>query len=141
MPLVTLIGEKLAVEGNEFIYIGPNNECRNCKLKTVCFNLKTGRRYRITSVREKRHNCNIHEGNAAVVEVQELPIITAVDKKYSEGEKIKFEREKCKSIGCVNYELCSANVNKDKNYRIIKIYENIECPFGYDLKKAELSDE
>ena len=141
MPLVTLIGEKLAIEGCEFVYIGPNNECRSCKLKTVCFNLKPGRVYKITSVREKRHNCSIHEGNAAVVEVQELPITTAVDKKLSEGDSVKFEGEACKSIGCINFELCSTTLSKDKKYRIIKIYENIECPMGLELKKVELSEE
>ena len=141
MPLVTLIGEKLAVDDCEFVYIGPNNECRNCKLKTVCFNLKPGRKYKITSVREKRHNCSIHEGNAAVVEVQEMPIIVAVDKKFSEGDKIKFENDTCRSIGCANFELCSINLGKDKNYKILKIYEDIECPLGNKLKKVELSDE
>ena len=75
MPLVTLIGEKLAKKDEEFIYIGPNNECRNCKLKTVCFNLKPGRKYRITNIRDKRHNCNVHEGTAAVVEVQDIKLI------------------------------------------------------------------
>jgi uncharacterized protein (UPF0179 family) len=141
MPLVTLIGEKLAEEETEFIYLGPNNECRNCKLKTVCFNLKPGRKYKITSVRDKRHNCNVHEGNAAVVEVKEMPIITAIDKKLSEGSKIKFNNKECKNIGCVNYELCSVILQKDKNYKIIKTYESIECPIGYDLQKAELSED
>lgn len=141
MPLVTLIGEKLAIEDCEFVYIGPNNECRNCKLKTVCFNLKPGRKYKITSVREKRHNCSIHEGNAAVVEVQELPIVTAVDKKLSDGDNIKFEGEACRSIGCINFDLCSISLSKDKNYKIIKVYENIECPMGLELKKVELSEE
>ena len=141
MPLVTLIGEKLATQDCEFIYLGPNNECRNCKLKTVCFNLKPGRKYKITSVRDKRHNCSIHEGNAAVVEVQEMPIIAAIDKKHSEGENIKFELEACRSIGCANFILCSTNLSKDKNYKIIKIYEDLECPMGRELKKVELSDE
>ena len=141
MPLVTLIGEKLAKEENEFTYLGPNNECKNCKLKTVCFNLKLGRRYKITNVRDKRHNCNVHEGTAAVVEVKEMPIITAVDKKLSEGSEAKIEYKKCKSIGCVNYELCSVVLQKDKNYKITKIYESIDCPIGYELQKAELSDE
>ena len=141
MPLVTLIGEKLANEGNEFIYIGPNNECRNCKLKTVCFNLKPGRRYKITNVRDKRHNCNVHEGTTAVIEVQELPILTAIDKELSEGSKVKIENRECKSIGCVNYELCSVILQKDKNYKITKIYEGIDCPIGYKLQKAELSEE
>lgn len=141
MPLVTLIGEKLAKEENEFTYLGPNNECKNCKLKTVCFNLKSGRRYKITNVRDKRHNCNVHEGTAAVVEVQEMPIITAIDKKLSEGSEAKIEDRKCKSIGCVNYELCSVVLQKDKKYKITKIYESIDCPIGYELQKAELSEE
>ena len=141
MPLVTLIGEKLAKEGAEFIYLGPNNECKNCKLKTVCFNLKPGRRYKITNVRDKRHNCNVHEGTAAVVEVQEMPIVTAIDKKLSNGSKVKIEEKECNSIGCVNYELCSVALQKDKKYKITKIYESIDCPIGYELQKAELSEE
>ena len=73
MVLVTLVGEQLAVEGEEFTYLGSNNECRNCQLKTVCFNLKPGRKYRITKLRDKHHDCNIHEGKVIVVEVEELP--------------------------------------------------------------------
>ena len=140
MPLVTLIGEKLAKKDNEFIYIGPNSECRNCKLKTVCFNIKSGRKYKITNVRDKRHNCNIHEGIAAVVEVQDLPITIAVDSKLSEGSTIKIDSKGCKSIGCNNYELCNVSLNKEKKYKIIKIIEKIDCPLDYDLNKVELSE-
>jgi len=75
MPLVTLIGEKLANEGNKFIYLGPNNGCGKCKLKTVCFNLKQGKGYKITKIRDKRHGCDVHDGDVVVVEVQELPTI------------------------------------------------------------------
>jgi len=140
MPLVTLVGEKLAKIDCEFIYIGPNNECRNCKLKTVCFNLKPGRKYKITNIRDKRHNCNVHEGTAAVVEVQDLPIIIAIDSKLSEGDAIKIEGKDCRSIGCVNYDLCNSPPNKDKKYKIVKIFEKIDCPLDYDLKKAEISE-
>lgn len=140
MPLVTLIGEKLAKKETEFIYLGPNNECRNCKLKTVCFNLKPGRKYKITNVRDKRHNCNVHEGTTAVVEVQEMPIITAIDKKHSEGDETKISVKDCNSIGCINYELCNIILQKDKKYKITKIYGKIECPLGYELQKVEISD-
>ena len=140
MPLVTLIGEKLAVEEKEFTYLGPNNECKNCKLKTVCFNLKPGRTYRITNVRDKRHNCNVHEGTAVVVEVQETPLFLAINKNLSEGDKYKIENKKCKSIGCNNYKLCNVILQKDKKYKIKKIYESIDCPLEYDLQKAELSE-
>ena len=138
MPLVTLIGEKLAKIDEEFIYLGPQNDCRNCKLKTVCFNLKQGRHYKITNIRDKRHNCNVHEGSAAVVEVQELPIYTSIDKKLSEGDTTKIDKEKCKSIGCPNYDLCDIVLRKDKKYKIVTIYEDVDCPMGLNLKRAEL---
>jgi len=138
MPLVTLIGEKLAIEETEFIYLGPQNDCRNCKLKTVCFNLKKGRRYKITNIRDKKHNCNVHEGSAAVV--QELPIFTSISSKLSEGKIEKIEREECKSIGCPNYDLCSISLQKDRKYKIEKIYEKIDCPKEYDIQRAELSE-
>ncbi len=141
MPMVTLIGEKLAKEGDEFIYLGPNNDCRNCKLKTVCFNLKPGRRYKITNVREKRHSCTIHEGNAAVVEVQELPILAAVDNKLSKGLTSKIEKQECGNIGCEHYDLCcNIALQKDKSYKITKTYKQIDCPIGNELQKAELAD-
>jgi len=140
MPLVTLIGEKLAIEGIEFEYIGPNNDCRNCKLKTVCFNLKPGRRYKITNIRDKKHSCNVHEGAAAVVEVEELPIITSIDKKYKKGEETKIIKIDCKSIGCDNYEICRINVQKDKKYAIVNLIKDIDCPLDYNLNKAELKE-
>jgi len=141
MPLVTLIGEKLAIKDSEFIYIGPNNECRNCKLKTVCFNLKTGRKYKITNVRDKKHNCNIHEGTTIVVEVQEIPIIISTDENLKEGSTTKIKVINCRSIGCPNYEICNKTINKEKNYRIEKIIEKIECPLGHTLQKVEISEE
>ena len=141
MTLVTLIGEKLAKEDEEFIYLGPNNDCRGCKLKTVCFNLKPGRRYKIIDIRDKRHSCGLHEGNAAVVEVQELPIIAAIDKELTEGKTAKIERKECKNIGCNNFELCNnLALQKDRNYKITKIYEGLDCLIGYELQKAELTD-
>jgi len=94
MTLVTLIGEKIAKEEDEFTYLGPANDCKNCKLKTVCFNLKPGRRYKIIKVRDKKHTCNTHEGNASVVEVSELPIIAAIDKKLSEGSITQIEKKR-----------------------------------------------
>jgi len=141
MPLVTLIGEKLAKENDEFIYLGPQNDCKNCKLKTVCFNLKPGMCYKIIKVRDKRHSCSVHDGNAAVIEVKELPIITAIDKKISEGDITKIEKKECNNIGCKNYRLCfGIRMQQDKQYKVEKIYESMECPEGYKLQKAELSD-
>jgi len=141
MALVTLIGEKLAKKDCEFIYIGPNNDCRNCKLKTVCFNLKKGRKYKITNIRDKKHNCNVHEGTAIVVEVQELPLITTISDKHKQNTKTKIEKDQCNSIGCKYYDLCSIPIQNDKTYNIVKIFEKIDCPLGYKIQKAELKEE
>jgi len=140
MPMVTLIGEKLAEKDTEFTYIGPNNDCRNCKLKTVCFNLKIGRKYKIIGIRDKRHSCNVHDGNAAVVEVQELPLLAAIDKNLKKGTKTKIELRNCINIGCENLELCNnPAIKKDKECEITKVFEEIKCPIGQNLQKAEIS--
>jgi uncharacterized protein (UPF0179 family) len=138
---VTLIGEKLAKEGNEFIYNGPNNECRNCKLKTVCFNLKQAREYRIIKVRDKQHSCNVHEGKVVVVEVNMLPIFASIDKKISEGSETKINKIECKNIGCDFFKTCVNNVIiKDKKYVIKKYYEKIDCAEDLELYLVELAD-
>jgi hypothetical protein len=141
MALVTLIGEKLAKEGEEFIYLGPNNECRNCKLKTVCFNLKPKRQYRITKIREKQHNCGLHEGKVVVIEVSEIPFTAAINKKLSEGTRTKVDKKECKNIGCINFETCTnIAVQKGKTYTVKKVFEKIDCPRNYELYRAELTD-
>ena len=140
MALVTLIGEKLAKVNLEFVYLGPQNDCRNCKLKTVCFNLKQNRRYKITKIRDKRHNCNVHEGAVSIIEVQELPILTCVDKKLTKDDKSKIETKNCDNIGCKYHKLCTVKLNKDKEYKIIQTFESIDCPIGLNLQKAELTD-
>ena len=141
MPLVTLIGENLAIKDMEFIYRGANSECRNCKLKTVCFNLKPGRRYKITNIREKQHHCNVHNGNVVVVEVSELPITTTIEEKASKGAKIKVERKDCRHIGCDSFEICTnAALQKGKTYTVKEVYDKITCPAGYELYKIDIVD-
>jgi len=140
MPLITLIGEHLAVAGETFEYLGPNNDCRNCKLKTVCFNLKPGRNYEIVNVRDNKHSCTIHEGFVVPVEVKELPLYSAVPGGLSEGSSTNLETLTCKHIGCSWYELCTnAALQKDKQYSVVKLYETLICPKGYNLQKAEIT--
>ena len=140
MPLVTLIGEKLAKENLEFIYLGPNNECKNCKLKTACFNLKKGGRYRIKKIRDKHHDCSVYEKGVRVVEVEELPLIAAVDTKFVEGATLKIDTE-CPHRACDNYMICNPMaIQRDKKYTVAKIIEKIDCPVGKKLNKVELRE-
>jgi len=139
MTFVTLIGKKLAKKGNEFVYLGISKDCRGCKLKMVCSNLKEGRRYRITKVRDKHHDCSLYEGGVVAVEIEKLPIITTVSRESAEGTAVTYKEVVCDDIGCENYLLCHPGV-KEKKYKIIEVIGDVECPLGYDLKKVALDD-
>lgn len=139
MPRITLIGEKQAIVENEFIYLGPNSDCGNCKLKNVCFNLTPYKLYKITKVRDKKHQCNIHEGSAIVVELEEIPIVAGIEKKISEGSTASIKNKNCKKIDCENYYICNnISIKENQKYKVYKIIGKIKCPIGYNLQKAEL---
>ncbi|MCJ7697406.1 MAG: UPF0179 family protein [Thermoplasmata archaeon] len=141
MVLVTLVGEQLAVEGEEFTYLGSNSECRNCQLKTVCFNLKPGRKYRITKLRDKHHECSIHEGKVVVVEVEELPLTVAIIKELTEGSTTTVEKKECKNIGCDSFEICTSTaLQNGKIYTVNKVYGKMECPKHHVLYKVDVTD-
>ena len=126
-------------EGLKFIYLGTLNECRNCKLKNVCFNLKPGTLYIVNKVRDKKHQCNIHQGDTFVVEVHEIPITTSINKRLSEGSISIIKKNECKKIECKNYHMCHFNfIFNDEKYKILKIHGNIECPLGYKLNIADI---
>jgi len=137
--MITLIGKELAKEGLEFQYLGPLLECRNCKLKNVCFNLDEGKWYRITGVRDKEHDCKVHdEGKVVTVEVEELPIPLAVGAKgVVEGETLTFKPVNCKEYECEFYELCHPlGLREGTKIKIEKIVEDIKCPKNKSLKKV-----
>jgi len=139
MTFVTLIGEKLAKKGNEFVYFGITQQCRGCKLKMVCSNLKEGRKYRIIKVRDAHHECGLYEGGVVAVEIEKLPTITTIGKESAEGTKVTYKEVECNNVGCENYKLCHPGV-KEKKYNIIGVIEDVECPLGYELKKVALDD-
>ncbi len=142
MTLVTLIGEKTAKNDEEFIYLGPNNNCKNCKIKTVCFNLKKGRHYKVTKVRDKHHDCAVHERGVRVVEVEELPISMAVDVKLGKGDIITLDENKCSYRACENFERCMPRaLQPEKQYGVVKVLEEkISCPLEKDLHMVEITE-
>ncbi|HHE75586.1 MAG TPA: UPF0179 family protein [Candidatus Aciduliprofundum boonei] len=128
--MITLIGQSLAKEGFEFQYRGPLLECRSCKLKNVCFNLDEGKWYRITKVRDKEHECKIHEGGKVVtVEVEEIPVPIAIStKNVVEGETIAYKPINCKEYACEYYHFCHPLGLRDGfKIKIVKVVDNIEC--------------
>ena len=141
MVIVTLAGEDLAKEGLEFKYVGANSECRNCQLKTVCFNLKPGRSYRITKLRDKRHNCTVHDGQVVVVEVEELPLSGMVDSEVSEGTAVTLQKLKCRYLSCPYFEVCTnPAIQPDRKYVVNKKYEKVDCPKGATLYRVDVKE-
>ncbi len=83
----------------------------------------------------------MHDGGVRVVEVEELPIVAAVNKDARLGSKVKIETMDCMHLDCENYELChNPAIQENKSYKILKILEPINCLDGRSLVKAELSD-
>lgn len=133
--VVTLVGVKMAKEGNEFIYYGTTNTCKNCKLKTVCSNLEEGRIYKILRIREKKHDCPLHEGGVIAVEVEKIPYEVNVKDQEAEATSISFKPTRCNEFSCNEYQICNSKI-KEKEYRILRVLGEVECAKGYKLKKV-----
>ena len=140
MVLVTVVGELQCRKGLEFVFGGPLAECRDCKVRNVCFHLEEGRIYRVTAVRDVHHECKVHEGGVRVVEVEKVPTRAAIDKSAAvEGSLITFEESDCDWIGCENFRVCRpAGASEGMKFRVISVGEELGCPRGRALRVALL---
>jgi uncharacterized protein (UPF0179 family) len=132
MVTITLIGERQAQTGLVFVYKGFVPECRECKLKAVCFNLDPGGTYRVKAVREVHHDCKMHEDGVRVVEVEKLPAMVRVAQKYAlEGSTITYDEVKCKNLGCQSYRTCHpVALEKGCKYKVKEVHGEVSCPEG-----------
>jgi uncharacterized protein (UPF0179 family) len=138
---VTLIGVDLAKPGLEFVYEGEAEECSPCKVKKACNNLHKGRKYRIVTVRQTRHECPVHMNGAVTVEVAEAPVTALIG---SEGaitnSRIKFEFS-CNRAECRSYDLCHPDgIVEGEKYVVAEVLGNAPdiCEKGRTLKLVDL---
>jgi uncharacterized protein (UPF0179 family) len=138
--VVTLVGETQAKMGIHFLFRGSLPECRDCKRKTVCFNLEEDTLYEIIGVRDKHHDCNIHEGGVRVVELKKSPIQTTLDSRHAiEGATVTLERDECLQRGCEHYSVCFVlGTNNNKKFKVAKIEGDVTCPDKRNLKMVLL---
>lgn len=141
--IITLIGEKQAKVGNEFIFRGGAKECEGCKLKKTCLNLNEGGKYRITGVRNTgKHDCFVHDSGVCAVEVIEVPVELSVEsRKAIKGSTIIFEPPSCRVSSCEHYELCHPpGIKKSDRLTIIDVENGIiePCTEEYILKAVEI---
>jgi len=140
MVLITLIGETQARIGNRFYFMGPLTECKECRLRGVCFNLEPGSLYEVTALRDTIHECPVHEGSVRVVEVERKPILAAVGSKQAiDGSTVTFEGKRCDNLGCENRNYCIPMSIKDgTKLRIVDIIGDVECPNGESMMLIKL---
>jgi len=140
MVLLTVIGRRLAKPGSEFIFIEPNSNCKECKVKTICFHLGAGVKYRIVNVRDVVHECQQHEDNVVIVEVEEVPREVVIPKKQAmEGTTITIELPKCRERGCQYYRLCyPVGMESGMKRQVIEVLDKVKCPDGQDRVKVIL---
>ncbi|WP_297070007.1 UPF0179 family protein [Thermococcus sp.] len=129
MAIITLVGEKLARPGVEFIYYGPAEPCRTCKLAGVCVgNLEPGRRYKILRVRSMpSHSCPLHEGKVRVVEVVEPSVEVAVEPRLAiAGSVITLEFSECGDLEKADLFHPEGLFGGD-HVKVIEVLGDVEC--------------
>ncbi|MFP3255009.1 MAG: UPF0179 family protein [Thermoplasmata archaeon] len=139
MVSIALVGKRMAKKDFVFQYLGSIQDCRDCPLRNICFLLSPGKYYRIINVREKEHQCKIHDLNKVVtVEVEEIPVPIAIDKKMAiEGSTTAILNKDCDNIYCPNFDLCNLPwVKENMKVKIENVGENLKCPKGKDLVKV-----
>lgn len=139
--MITLIGEKLANEGESFIFYEPAEECSKCRFKPSCIDsLEEGHKYVITEVRDVEQKCPIHEGEkvkVVVVEKGETTILTD-SKGVFEGSSFEFNRKGCSNKDCDYRDMCfPEEIAKGEKCVYIKDLGKFkDCPRGNSLIKC-----
>ncbi len=138
--LITMVDATRATPGYAFINFGAPEECVDCSLVGVCIgNLEPGRKYRISTLREKEHRCRVF-GKVRVVEVEEEAVAGAVSKSQAYlGAKIEYEPLACGKIFCRNYKYCvPEGLMKGDNCRVEEVIEDLKCEKGFSLQLVTL---
>lgn len=141
MVQVTLVGERQATVGHEFVYRGPQSECRPCKVKAACLNQEVGRRYRVVHVRDVSHPCLLNEERVRVVEVElappnlSLPVRAGV-----EGGLVSYGGLVCSNTACTNFRLCHpVGIDPGARLRILSVGSELDCPLGYEIASVRVA--
>ncbi|HKW42916.1 MAG TPA: UPF0179 family protein [Thermoplasmata archaeon] len=141
MVHITLVGERQARVGHEFVYRGPKPECSPCKVRSACLNQDVGTRYRITRVRDVIHACLLNEEHARVVEVEAVPPECSLATRTAiEGAVLGYERVVCANAACENYRTCHpVGIEPGMRIRVSRVGAELECPLGYSLVSANVA--
>ena len=141
--MITLIGKDLANEGQEFVFLGSADDCKNCRFKSSCVgNLELNRKYVINEVRDIEQKCPIHDEGKVVpvdVELAQIHLLTS-SKNIFEGSTFTYDAPDCDEK-CEFHDLCFPEglIENDKCI-VLKNDGKHEgtCKKGYNLNKLTL---
>ncbi len=138
MTIITLVGLKQAKKGYEFTYLGSTSDCKECRLKNVCFHLEEGRRYKIKGIRERQHDCKLHEKAVRVVEVEHVRIPVAIEEAMAvEGSTVTITLNGCNNISCKHYQLCNPpGLKRGAKFKVEEVKKGLRCSRGNKLKEV-----
>ena len=141
--MITLIGKDLALEGMEFVFLGPADECENCRFKSSCVgNLELNRKYVVVDVKDNEQKCSLHdEGLVVPVEVERAKIeLLTNSKSIFEGSTFTYNAPDCDEK-CDFHDLCFPDGLAENDKCIVLGNEGKhkeECKKGYKLNRLTL---
>ena len=144
MTEVTLIGERLAEPGREFVYHGPADACTGCPYRSQCLNLTEGRRYRITARREhaQRLPCGAHEDDVVAVEVAPAELTVNVPTARAMAGNKTGLAGPCPHFDCPSHSFCEPDgLQLDEEQHIMEVLgepPHDVCHLGRDLTMVEM---
>ena len=124
MATVTLIGDRLATEGVEFVYNGESAACADCPYRKQCLNLTEGRRYRVTDIRTDAStlDCAVHDTGVTAVEVEPAAVTANVPSTDAFAGNRASLAGSCPHTQCPSHEYCEpAGASFDESYRIDEV--------------------
>ena len=141
--MITLIGKNLAQKGVEFVYLGPAEECGDCRFKASCVDsLELNRKYVVTDVKDNEQKCPIHSENIVIpVEIERAQIdILTTSKNIFEGSTFTYNAPECDEF-CEFHDLCfPEGMIEDDKCIVLKNHgkHKEECKKGLRLNKLTL---
>lgn len=147
MSTVTLIGDRLAEVGREFVYRGEAPGCEACPYRSQCLNLTAGKRYRITDIRENAQllDCAIHDGGVRAVEVEPASVRANVPSRGAYAGSKASLAGPCPHTECPSHEFCvPEGVDFETEYRIASVEgepPHDHCHLDRSLTLVDLTDE
>ena len=134
MTTVTLIGDRLAEPGTQFVYRGPSSGCEGCPYRKQCLNLESGVRYEVTDVRENAQllDCAVHDTGVRAVEVEPARVAANVPAKGAYAGSKSSLAGPCPHTECPSHEYCvPEGAEFDREYRISEVRGDPPHEFCY----------